>query len=83
MEGKNQRRSPRKYDSTFKEQALNQIENGRSVGSVAKALGISEALLYQWRKRAQPSVDNSEDGVGYEALRKQIKQLEIERDELS
>ena len=41
----------RKYDEQFKQEALKQVENGRSVSSVAQALGISEALLYQWRKR--------------------------------
>jgi transposase len=71
---------PRKYDSAFKEQALNQVENGRSVSSVSKALGISEALLYQWRKRALSSVSNSNVGAEVEALRRQIKQLEVERD---
>ena len=80
METKNQRRSPRKYDSAFKEQALKQVENGRSVANVAKALGISDALLYQWRKRALSSISNSDAGAEIEALRRQIKQLEVERD---
>ncbi len=68
----------RKYDAQFKHEALRQVENGQSVSYVAQALGISEALLYQWRKRSSTSqtVNTSE----VELLRKQIKQLETERD---
>ena len=51
MEKKIGKTRHRKYDAQFKEEALKQIENGQSVSSVAQALGISEALLYQWRKR--------------------------------
>jgi transposase len=78
MEKKISKKRHRKYDAQFKEEALKQVENGQKVSSVAQALGISEALLYQWRKRnvAPPSGDTSE----VELLRKQIRQLETERD---
>jgi transposase len=48
MEKKNR---PRKYDDQFKQEALRQVANGQSVASVARSLGIGEALLYQWRHR--------------------------------
>jgi transposase len=80
METKNQRKSSRRYDPEFKAQAVKQVENGRSVSVVAKALGISEALLYQWRKRGQSSPGPNGSGAELEALRKQVKQLEAERD---
>lgn len=78
MEKKIGKTRHRKYDAQFKEGALKQIESGQRVSTVAQALGISEALLYQWRKRTQglPSGDTSE----VELLRKQVKQLETERD---
>ncbi len=78
MEKKIGKTRHRKYDAQFKEEALKQIENGQSVSSVAQALGISEALLYQWRKRSAGSPMGNT--VEVELLRKQVKQLETERD---
>ena len=69
----------RKYDVQFKQEALKQVENGRSVSSVAQGLGISEALLYQWRKRYSQGASPNQTGE-LDALRKQVKQLEMERD---
>ena len=80
MEKKNEIKTRhRKYDVQFKQEALKQVENGRNVSSVAQALGISETLLYQWRKRhSQESSSNQHTEL--EALRKQVKQVEMERD---
>ncbi len=79
MEKKNNRQRHRKFDAQFKQEALKQVENGRSVSSVAQGLGISEALLYQWRKRSsQNSTPNQNSEI--ELLRKQLKQVETERD---
>ncbi len=55
------------------------MENGRSVSTVAQGLGISEALLYQWRKRLAPNLSASQNSE-VELLRKQLKQVETERD---
>lgn len=68
----------RKYDTQFKQEALKQVENGRSVSAVAQGLGISEALLYQWRKRSSGGISNQSSEL--EILRKQLKQVETERD---
>ena len=38
--------SRRRYDETYKKDALRLIQNGRSVSEVAKSLGVSEQLLY-------------------------------------
>jgi transposase len=56
-----------------------QVANGQSVASVARSLGISEALLYQWRHRSK-EVDDPFGNEQKENLRKQVKQLEAERD---
>lgn len=75
----NNKQRHRKFDAQFKQEALKQVENGRSVSSVAQGLGISEALLYQWRKRSgQSSSPNQNSEI--ELLRKQLKQVETERD---
>jgi transposase len=78
MEKKIVKKRQRKYDAQFKAEALKQIENGQRVSAVAQALGISEALLYQWRKRGTISQPGNSSEV--EVLRKQVKQLETERD---
>ena len=69
----------RKYDLQFKTEAVNQVKNGRSVPQVAKALGIRDVVLYQWVKSSTvtPSQDSTNEA---EQLRKQVKQLETERD---
>ena len=77
MEKKSQK-VHRKFDSQFKLEAVNQVNKGRSVPSVSKALGISDSLLYNWCKKGNllPLEKPSE----LESLRKQVKQLETERD---
>jgi transposase len=77
MEKKSKKRH-RKYDAQFKQEALKQIESGQSVPAIAQALGVSEALLYQWRQRAKNNTTGQSSEI--DALRKQIKQLEMERD---
>jgi len=77
MEKKIGKTRHRKYDAQFKEEALKQIENGQRVSSVAQALGISEALLYQWRQRGG-TISQLGNSSEVEVLRKQVKQLETE-----
>lgn len=73
-----QTRHRRKYDEEFKQQALAMIRNGQPVRSVAQALGVSENLLYQWKRAARDSQSNSDLEV--EKLRQRLKQVETERD---
>ncbi len=72
----------RRYDSEFKENALQMIENGRSVSSVSQALGVSEGLLYTWKSKAKKKKSSANNGEEDElkALRKRLKELEQERD---
>jgi transposase len=71
-------RRNRKYDDDFKQQALAMMRNGQSPRSVAQVLGISENLLYRWRRLAQGTPLSTELEV--EQLRRQLKQVEMERD---
>jgi transposase len=68
----------RKYDDEFKRQALAMVRNGQSVRSVAEALGISENLIHQWKRAARANQSAAELEV--EQLRRQLKQVEMERD---
>lgn len=54
------------------------IRNGQTVRSVAEALGISENLLHQWKRAARANQSAAESEV--EQLRRQLRQVEMERD---
>lgn len=71
--------SRRRYDAEFKASAVQMVENGRSVVDVSRALGIGENVLHRWRRAARQRPDGVQNGE-MEALRKQVKQLETERD---
>jgi transposase len=68
----------RKYDEDFKRNALKMIEQGQSVRSVAKALGIAEGQLYKWKRAARQHSSPTEQEV-FE-LRARLRQVEMERD---
>ena len=72
----------RKYDATFKKSALQMIANGRSVRSVAEALGVHESLLHRWRRKAARTKEEkvSEESEEIKQLRKRVAELEMERD---
>ncbi len=68
----------RKYDDEFRRQALQMIDNGQSVRSVAQALGVGENLLHKWKQarhsnRSELEMENAE-------LRARLRQVEQERD---
>ena len=82
MEKKNVVKKRRKFDSAFKMEALKMINTGRSVSEVARALGVGENLLYNWRAETleSQSPDNQVIIMENEQLRKQLRQAEMERD---
>jgi transposase len=82
MKESKEKKGYRNYDAEFKRNALKMVENGRSVSSVAKSLGIKPGLLYSWRSKAREEKPESEKEKDAElkALRKQLKQTEEERD---
>ena len=81
MEKKTSIKKPRKYDENFKQEVLKMTKT-QSVAEVARSMGIGENLLYKWRSDQKSKetphslVVNSE----IEELRKQLKQVETERD---
>ena len=68
------KRAYRKYDSSFKQEVLDQLKTGRSVQELSVSLGISPALIYQWKNR--DSMSSSQEGEEVKQLRKKIKSLE-------
>ncbi|MBL7977266.1 MAG: transposase [Bacteroidetes Order II. Incertae sedis bacterium] len=39
----------RKYDRTFKQEAVRMLQSGKVVKEVAELLGVSEQVLYNWK----------------------------------
>ena len=72
----------RKYDESFKMELLKMVKSGRSVAEVSRTMGIDENLLYKWRseENGQEKPVELEINTEIEHLRKQLKQVEIERD---
>jgi len=72
----------RRYDSEFKANILKMNSDGRSVSSLASSFGINEQLIYRWRSEANKSNDtaDSKDLEEVKRLRKEVKELETERD---
>ena len=68
----------RKYDEEFKREAVKKIHDGQSVASVARELGCAESLLHRWKRETFEASTESELEVV--ALRKRVRELEMERD---
>ena len=68
----------KKYDNEFKKQAVKKILDGQSVASVSRELGVAEGVLHNWKKLKLESSSNLEK-ENLE-LRKQLKDVEMERD---
>jgi len=68
----------RKYDEDYKREAVKKIHDGQSVASVARELGVAESLLHNWKRQATEASSDSEREVI--ALRKKLREVEMERD---
>ena len=71
--------SRRRYDEEFKTSVIQMLENGQSVPEISQSLGLGESLVYRW-KAALKTSEPEEVDEEKEALRRRVKQLELERD---
>lgn len=80
--------SRRVYTRDFKLAALREVETGKSIGLVARQLGINSTLIYRWKKEYREYADKAFSGVGRPitpeageaALERKIGQLTMEND---
>ena len=77
----------KKYSAEFKAEALRLVETrgDRTIGEVAKSLGIAEHLLHSWKRRHDPSrVSDRGETMEEELrrLRRENAQLRKDRDAL-
>ena len=80
-----------KYSREFKLDALNLLQEGKSIGDISKSLGISVDALCTWRRRYKLYGDKAFQGPGIRLpkneqqeelrrLRKENSELKMERD---
>jgi len=73
----------RKYDAEFKRNAVQKVLDGQSAVSVTRELGISENLIYRWKKTFLENGDGQNSGAQLseiEALKKRNRELEMENE---
>ncbi len=68
----------KKYDEEFKQEAVKKIHDGQSVASLSRELGCAESLLHKWKRQTIEANSDSEKEVV--ALRKKLREVEMERD---
>ena len=55
----------RKFDETFKREAVqNWLHSGKSASAVAEELGLSDNLLYNWKKLFAPDAAGGKAAAG-------------------
>ena len=71
-----------KYTDEFKQEAVNLVtQEGYSISKAAKHLGIGSTTLANWVKRASATpVLNEGEGAELKQLRKENRELRMERD---
>src|SRR5215469_14532394 len=81
------RRSRRRFDAEFKEQAVRLVlDEGKSVAAVARDLDLTETALREWAKRAQADRTKGRTGLTtaereeLARLRKENRILQEERE---
>jgi len=76
--------SNKKYDDTFKRNAIRLVESGQGAARVARDLGLRANQIYAWRKRygTAPSVHGNASAQQDEVtlLRKELERTQMELD---
>ncbi len=75
----------KRFDRDFKMNTVKMVtEGGEKVTEVARSLGIHPNQIYNWKKKFTDNWEKAFPGKGHlteiSALRKQVRELEMERD---
>ena len=81
------KRARRKFDDEFKAGAVRLVlDEGKTIAEVARDLDLTASALAGWVKQARADRDGGKSGLTTEeraelaALRKQVRELRVERD---
>ena len=77
---KKETRSYTRYDQAFKREAINLMNQGRSVKELSDLLGVKEGLLYNWKSgnktsRLKPSEETKQLKSENKRLKEQVEIL--------
>ncbi len=75
----------KRFDKEFKISAVKMVTEGKNMASeVARGLGIHPNMLYNWKRKYSDNGEKAFVGKGnlteLSALRKQLREVEMERD---
>src|SRR3989338_10200444 len=75
----------KRFDKAFKVQAVRMVtQEGHKASEVARSLGIHPNQLYNWKRKYSNDGEKAFPGKGHlteiSALRKQLREVEMERD---
>jgi transposase-like protein len=79
MEKKMSEKTRRKWDrwpAEFRQRALERMKTCQNVNTLAKELGVSRALLYWWKQRAEGRQKPSEPGATEDPRDRRIQELQ-------
>ena len=71
----------KRYTTEFKNQAIELVQFGKSVGEVARDLALSEGVLYEWIRKASKAAPLGSGGpaaVGEEPTADELRRLRRE-----
>jgi len=77
------RRRYAKHSTEFREEAVRQVRASReSLAKIARELGVNENTLRMWVRDAEPAPPpaNEDERSELKRLRKEVRQLRMERD---
>ena len=70
----------RKYTAAFKAECVRQVTAGARQADVARAHGISPALLARWQRRGALAAPDRAEAAEIARLRAELRRVEQERD---
>ena len=80
-------KSRRKYSEEFRNEVLKMVAAGQPASQVAQRLGISESLIYKWKKRySKPAAPVDQEPLGADImqenarLQQELRRTVMERD---
>jgi transposase len=77
------KQAKKKYDSAFKQKAVELSHARGSVPEIASELGIRSAMLYRWRKELEKYSHNSFPGRGKPKMTDSEKEISLLKAELA
>ena len=81
--GKEQRRKRRKFSAEYKAEAVRLVdESGKSIGVIARELGLGETALRRWIAQAEVEAGRGPEGVLTRSERAELAELRRENQRL-